>query len=302
MLDLDQLSAFLAIAQCGTVTAAARKLHRTQSAISRRISLLEDALGARLFERRGAQVALTDAGRAFFPFAESALAAVASGRDAALAQLAPRAGTVSIAIVGTLVGERLAQALGELLRTSLQLSVLTTTSSEVSRLVRRGDANLGVRYFADEDPQIACEEIGVERMCVVTSAQHARDSSDSTAQRRWIGFPLTRTSKDDFGRLLHRRLTAAGMGSAEVMAVDSLSAQKRLVEAGLGLALLPESSVRDEVQRGSLLKVAMPRIQTSIPIVLIARRDGYVSPAARVVTAMLKDTFGAKRAGQGASR
>jgi len=292
MIDLDQLSAFIAIAQRGTVTAAAADLYRSQSAISRRLALLEDAVGAELFDRRGAMLALTDAGRAFLPFAERALAAVASGRDAAQLQLAPGAGTVSIAIVGTLVEAPLAQSLGELLRRSLQLSILTATSSEVSRLVRQGEANLGVRYFDDEESEIVSEEIGVERMCVVASELHEPSTAEASVTRRWIGFPLTRTSKSDFGRLLQRQLTTFGVSYSDVMAVDSLSAQKRLVEAGVGIALLPESCIREELRRSTLRVIDLPQVATNIPIVLVSRRDGYVSPATRQAASMLRRTFG----------
>ena len=280
MIDLDQLSAFVTIAERGTVTSAARKLHRTQSAISRRLSLLEDALGAQLFDRRGAALALTDAGRAFLPFAESALAAVASGRDA-----------VSIAIVGTLVEAPLAQALREL--PSLALSVLTASSAEVSRLVRCGEANLGLRYFEDADGDLTSELLGLENLCVVASPA----ATPATTQR-WIGFPFTRSFKEDFGRLLEQQLTAAGMRGAEVMAVDSLSAQKRLVEVGLGLALLPESSVREELARGTLVVVDMPSMATTIPIHLVQRRVGYKSPAAGELIAVLKQVFAAQSGSQ----
>lgn len=287
MIDLDQLDAFIATAERGTVTAAARKLHRTQSAISRRLALLEDALGAQLFDRHNAKLALTDCGRAFLPFAERALAAVASGRAAVQQQLAPDAGSVAIAIVGTLVETPLAAALLAQPRASSRLSVLTASSAEVSRLVRRGEANLGVRYFDDEDAELICLHLGSERMCVVAAPGHG----PARKRERWIGFPTTRTAKDDLGRLLAQQLTAAGLRSPEVMAVDSLSAQKRLVEVGLGVALLPESCVRDELTRGTLVRLDMPRVSTNIDIHLVHRREGYLNPAAHAVIALLRNAF-----------
>jgi DNA-binding transcriptional LysR family regulator len=157
----------------------------------------------------------------------------------------------------------------------------------VSRLVRRGEANLGVRYFADhDDRELVCEPLGVERMCVVGSPNEAA----SEKRPRWIGFPA-RTTKEDLGLLLRRQLTAAGAGVVSVMTVDSLSAQKRLVEAGIGIALLPESSVREELTRGTLVILAMPRIATSIDVQLVYRRDGHLSPAARNLISLLKRAF-----------
>ena len=101
-----------------------------------------------------------------------------------------------------------------------------------------------MRYFNDSDRDLTGQRIGSERMCVVGHKEAAR-SNDDARQPRWIGFPPTRTSKDDFGRLLRRRLAVAGLDDTDVMSVDSLSAQKRLVEVGLGMALVPESSVRE---------------------------------------------------------
>ena len=286
MFDLDQLAAFVAIADRGTVTAAALKLHRSQSAVSRRLALLEDALGAPLFDRRGVTLALTDVGRAFMPYAERALAAVADGERAAGEQRTPGAGSVSLALVGTLVDAGIASALAEQQRRSPRMSVLTGTSSEVSRLVRRGEAHLGVRYLADSDAELVSEPIGVERLCVVKAA-----TPELRAPMRWIGFPLTRTTKDDFGRLLQRQLSAIGERYADVMTVDSLSAQKRLVEVGLGIALLPLRSVQDELQRGSLVLADMPAMATTIPVCLVFRQNGYLSPAARELAALLGRAF-----------
>jgi DNA-binding transcriptional LysR family regulator len=232
------------------------------------------------------QLALTDCGRAFLPFAERALAAVAAGREAVQGELAPDAGSVSIAIVGPLVEAPLAHALRASPRASSALRVLTGTSAEVSRLVKRGDVSLGVRYFDDDDPELACERLGVERLCVVAAPGHA--------PTRWIGFPGTRTFKEDLGRLLNQQLTAAGASQADVMPVDSLSAQKRLVEVGLGVALLPESSVREELSRGTLVELDLPRMATTIEVHLVYRRDGYLSPAARNLMTLLKRTFARK--------
>lgn len=95
----------------------------------------------------------------------------------------------------------------------------------------------------------------------------------------------------DLGRLLAQQLAAARIRSPEVMAVDSLSAQKRLVEVGLGVALLPERRVRDELARGTLVRLDMPRVSTTIDIQLVHRREGFLSPAARDIIATLRRAF-----------
>ena len=84
-MELDQVEAFVAIVRKGGFTRAAAALHLSQPAVSRRVRLLEHAVGAPLFERIRSGVVLTDAGRAFLPPAEALLAAMRDARGAVAA-------------------------------------------------------------------------------------------------------------------------------------------------------------------------------------------------------------------------
>ena len=81
-MNIDEIETFVAIAELGGFTRAGRRLHRTQPAISRRLGILEHELGAPMFERIRGNARLTEAGRAFLPHAEAALAALKDGREA----------------------------------------------------------------------------------------------------------------------------------------------------------------------------------------------------------------------------
>ena len=102
----------------------------------------------------------------------------------------------------------------------------------------------------------------------------------------WIGFPPTPSERDS-GQVLTRQLIRAGLDGADVTLIDSLTAQKRLAQAGFGLALVPESSVRDELRQGALVALDVPAMRTTIPIIAIHRRNGYLSPAAKALLALL---------------
>ena len=65
--------------------------------------------------------------------------------------------------------------------------------------------------------------------------------------------------EEPYGTSLRQSLAACGLGAAEIIAIDSLTAQKRMVEAGFGLALLPESSVDEELRAGTLRALNGPR-------------------------------------------
>src|ERR1700722_16020431 len=169
-MDIAAVETFVAIAELGGFTRAAQRLHRTQPAISRRLGLLEHELGAPMFERIRGDARLTEAGRAFLPHAEAALAAFKDGREAVRGLRAGLSGTVSLALVGTLAIDALRQ-FGEGAK-QVRLELRTASSSEVTNLVRRGEATLGLRYFAGDRTGLVSIAAGSEAMLVVAEAGH----------------------------------------------------------------------------------------------------------------------------------
>jgi DNA-binding transcriptional LysR family regulator len=104
---------------------------------------------------------------------------------------------------------------------------------------------------------------------------------------RWVAFPTSRGSGEAFARVLGARRLAAGLAEAEVVPIDSLTAQKRLVEAGFGVALLAEGAIGEEVRLGALRVLDVPSLRAAVPISGVHRRAGYLSPAARPLLSAL---------------
>jgi DNA-binding transcriptional LysR family regulator len=293
-MDIAEIETFVTIAALGGFTRAAQRLNRTQPAISRRLGLLEQELGAPLFERIRGNVRLTEAGRVFRPHAEAALAALKDGRDAVRVSQTGIAGPVSLALVGTLADTHVVDVLRAFARRAkdVRLELRTASSAEVSNLVRRGEASLGLRYFNDNSADLISLDAGREAMLVVAAAGHplsgrrVRDPRGLIGER-WIGFPPLSGDLDSSGNVLARQLVSAGLSAAEVVFIDSLTAQKRLAQAGFGLALVPASSVRDELRRGLLVALDVPAMHTAIPVFAIHRRRGYLSPAATALLELL---------------
>jgi DNA-binding transcriptional LysR family regulator len=293
-MDIDEVRTFLAIAETGGFTRAGQRLHRSQPAISRRVEQLEHELGVRLFDRMRGRARLTEAGRAFLPHAEAALAALKDGHDAVRDLQAGPRGTISLALVGTLADTRIVDSLRRFARRAdkVCLELRTASSAEVTDLVRRGDATLGLRYFTSDRPDLVERSAGGEAMLVIAARDHRlarrrRLRARDLAGERWIGFPPTPGDRDSSGHLLARQLVRAGLDAADVTLIDSLTAQRRLAEAGFGLALVPESSVRDELRQGTLVALDVPAMRTTIPITALHRRNGYLSPAATTLLALL---------------
>src|SRR5262245_37572735 len=277
-MQLDHVEAFVAVVRHGGFTRASAALHLSQPAVSRRIGLLETELGAPLFERLPGGPRLTEAGRAFLPHAESLLASMRDGAEA-VAALQGESGTVTLALVGTLASTALTGRLKRFREEHphVDLRVRTALSAEVSGLVRRGDANLGLRYHGD--PELDSEVVYDEPMLPVCALDHPLAgvrTAPQLAGERWIGFPAP--------GVLQRVLVRAGLDDADFVPIDSLTAQKRMVEAGFGLALLPESALDD----GALRVLDIAALRTSQPVVLVRRRGAFESGAVRALRSELR--------------
>jgi DNA-binding transcriptional LysR family regulator len=289
-MTFDEVETFVCIAEVGGFTEASRRLHRSQPAISRRIHELERRLGAELFERAGRRVTLTDAGRTLLPYAEAALAAVRDGESAVRDRAGQGALSFRLAIVGTLADSHIVDLLREFTSGSAGVSVdlRTATSREVSALVRSGEADLGLRYNSDSDPKLESIPLGDEKLYVVVPAGHrimAKRLPDlhSLQDEQWLAFPAERGQSGSFRGLLERLLAR----NAAITTVDSLTAQKRLIEAGLGVALMPVANIREELRIGSLRVIDVDGLDARIPVVAVRRAGGYESRAVTEFLALL---------------
>lgn len=298
-MDAEALQTFLAICREGGFTQAARKLHRTQPAISRRIRLLEDELGAPLFERTARGPMLSQAGQTLLPHAERALAALRDAEAAVRALTTAAAGPLPIVCVGTLADGRLAGVLKAFsaAHPDADLRLRTATSAEASDLVRRGEAVLGLRYERDAARDLDCEVVGREPLAVVCAPDHplagrrVQNLADLRGER-WLAFPEVPGRREVAATHVFALFLAHGLGEVAWTAVDSLTAQKRLVEAGFGLALAPAGGVAEELAQGSLAVIAVDGFSPAQPICAVTRRDGFLSRAAADLLQRLRETYG----------
>jgi DNA-binding transcriptional LysR family regulator len=294
-MELDQIGAFVAIAKHGGFTRASLTLHLSQPAISRRVQLLEQALGAPLFDRLRTGVVINDAGRAFLPHAEALLASMRDGIDAVGAVRGADQGAVTLAVVGTLASTTLTERLRRFREAhpAIDLRLRTALSAEVSALVLCGDAALGLRYSIDPQPDLVSSTIHEERLVPVCAPAHRlararRVRPQALAGERWLAFPSRPgAAREPYVSAIEQQLAVCGVTASEIILIDSLTAQKRMVEAGFGIAQLPESSVDEELRAGTLRILRVAGMRTTIPVVLIQRRRAFQSGATQALIATL---------------
>jgi len=174
----------------------------------------------------------------------------------------------------------------------VRLELRTANSQEVGDLVRRAEVSFGLRYFSDPSPELISQQISQERMVVACAPEHRwagrrlRDPGQLSADH-WVAFPLARDRRDSLAHLVIRQLTVAHLDGAKILEIDSLTAQKRLVEAGFGIALLPESSIQEELRLGTLNVVDVPALRAAVPVFVIYRKKAYLSGASRALLSLI---------------
>jgi DNA-binding transcriptional LysR family regulator len=288
---LAQIGAFVETARRGSVSRAADALFVSQPALTARLKGLEADLGAQLFVRTPRGMKLTEAGEAFLPYAVRALETLTDGRMQVNALERGGAGGLAIGAapaVGTYVLPRLLKRFAQS-HPRVGVRVRTGHSEEILDLVLREQVDVGlVRTLHHRD--IVSTPLYEDRLVLVADPAHPFASSrrirlEQIAAEQLIFFDRT-SSYHELTSALFRR---AGISPAGVMELDNIDAAKKMIEQGFGVALLPHTSVADELAAGTLAEVA---IQDAEPvrreIVAIRRRDA--GPPTGNVASFL-DTF-----------
>jgi DNA-binding transcriptional LysR family regulator len=254
MVEIGQVEAFLAVGTFGGFRRAAEALRLTQPAISARIRALEDSLGVSLFER-GPGLALSPAGRALRPHAEQLLRAVAVARQAVHDLRPTTGGTIQIAAALSICTYLLPDVLKRFqgAHPRVAITVRSGHSKEVLDMVLRGEAELGLARSL-QHPEVETVRLRDDPLIAVAapSAWPRRDRGvrlQDLADQPLIVFD--RGSGD--WALTHGLFRSAGLVPNVVMEVEAIETAKRMVERGLGLALLPHLAVAREIRSGKLL-------------------------------------------------
>ena len=281
-MQLQDLAAFVTVASERSFSAAARRLHRTQPAVSQAIKRLEDEIGERLFDRSSRDGTLTEAGRLLQEYA-SRLLGLASEAQAAVRELQEvRKGRVVIganeAAVHSLLPfvERFAGA-----HPGVVIDVRRMPSRQLSAALLDRSLDFGVLTFQPHEHGIQAIPLGTDEI-VLLAAPHHRLASRRRVTLEEVGREVVIAHNDPSParervlRAYERRRTAINIQ----VALPSLDGIKRAVEMGIGVALLPRRCALTEIARGHLVAVKVTELGATRQVRLVFRKAGERSRAA----------------------
>ncbi len=290
-LHLNQIEAFVEVVRAGSISRAAERLYVTQPALTARIQALEAALGARLFVRSRTGTRLTDAGRTLLPYAERGLIALQRGRELVAEVAEGEAGRLTIGAAPAVSTYVLPAMLRQFQarHPAVQLSVRSGHSEEVLEMVLREEVEIGLmRPIRHAD--IESTPLYEDELVLVVHRGHDFASSgvsgvrmEAMATEHLILFDRT----SSYHELTSSILREAGIRPRGLIEVDNIDAAKRMLEEGLGVALLPRTAVRSEIAEGRLREVPISDMTPVRRRIVVVRRGDAGTPST-VVAAFLE--------------
>lgn len=246
--DLQSLRVFLQVALTGSLTRAAEKSHMTLSALSKRIAELERTADCSLFTRHPRGLELTPAGTELVHHARAVLDSV-NRMAFAMGDFASGVrGNVRIWANTSAVTQFLPQDLAAFMRAQplVRISLEEKVSEQVIQAVTDGEADLGI--FADNVPASGLEKYLYrrDRLVLLVPGDHPLASKAEIAFDEALEYDFVGLNQ---GSSLLQRLTEAAAGLERTLRlriqVSSFDAICRMIEAGLGIGVLPEGAVRE---------------------------------------------------------
>ena len=291
-MTLQQLRYFLAAAEHGSFTAAARSLYIAQPSLSEQVRQLEAELGVDLFVRAGRGIALTEAGRAFRPEAARVLDGIGRARDAVRDVRELRGGTLSFGMYGTASGFLIADLVVDFRKRypDVRLRLIGQNSSLVADAVREGRLEAALVVLPVDDDGLELRPVHREEL-VVVSRDAERIAGPMTIERL-AELPLVLYDAD-YGwddptrRQLAERAQPAGVTLRPVVEVEDMEAAIQLVARGVGDTVVARAVLGRMRGTRSLHAVPFddPMWET---FALIARHDVPVSPATRAFVELVE--------------
>jgi len=244
-MDTQNLKAFLMVAECGSFSAAAQKLHLTQPAVSKRVAQLEEHLGTDLFDRIGRQVSMTEAGRALLPHARAVQlelrAAEQSVRDLAGAV----SGSLRLATSHHIGLHRLPPVLSHFSAAfpAVHIDIDFMDSEQAHDLTLRGEVELSVVTLAPQPQEhIVARRVWEDPLDFMAQPGHELTAARDLDLAVLSDYPAVLPGLNTYtGQIVKGLFDQRGLPLQVSLATNYLETIRMMASVGLGWTVLPRS-------------------------------------------------------------
>ena len=289
-MDLSDLEIFRTVANEGGILKAARRLHRVQSNVTKRVQQLEASLGVRLFFRGQRRLILSPSGEQLLEYADRLLHLAQEARSAVSG--APPQGMLRLGSLESTCASRLPAVLAQFHQRCPQVRVELTSGTNDSLTAAVAARQLDAAFVAElpASGDLASLPVFRERLVLITSIDHRpvnrpRDVAGDSV----IAFP----SGCAYRRMLETWIGEPGLASVRVLNVASYHAIVACVASGTGIALMPES-VLDTVASPLVARHRLPKVLSEVVTPLIWRATEQ-QPALVALRELVQDLLPARQ-------
>lgn len=289
-MDLTLIRSLLAVAEAGVISEAARKLHVSQSALSRRIHQLEQEFGVALLERQSKGVALTEMGRLAVDEGQSLIERYERLRASLRAHERLGEGTVRIGGGATAVSFILPDSVARFHadHPKLRIELREAGSSDIERAVVGEELELGLVTLPLREPELESRLLVRDRIVLVAGPDHPivprRNASLALAQldgQNLVGFEAGSAIR----KLIDGALRDARVFPRVVMELRSIGAILQMVERTPNLAFVSELGIDPRNRRVRV--IALRDLELRRSMALVWKRERPLSPGAAAFAKLL---------------
>jgi len=246
-MQINQINAFLVVAELGSFSLAAEQLHITQPAVSKRIRQLEISIDTELFDRISKRSILTPNGKAFKPHAERILQELKSYRSSLSRQQDAPSGSLSFATSHHIGLHRLPGTLRDfkIRYPQVDLDLHFMDSEDACVAVANNELELAIVTLPElANEKLACEPVWVDQLVVVMAADHPLARQREIDPAELLEHAAILPSLGTFTRKIINSLFAASKDQLKIiLETNYLETIKVMVSANLGWSILPQSMV-----------------------------------------------------------
>lgn len=286
-MDLRQLEIVQAIADTGSFTAAGRKLHLSQSAVSRQVSLLEDELHQALFMRTARRIQITAAGEAIVRLSRRVFADIKDTETVMLESQRVLTGTIRLAAGMTICLYVFPSLLKEYRRRHprVEIKLVTDATPPLIQALRAGAADLGLLTLPVDEPDLVTTPVMREELLLVTHPSHPlsrkkRIGPRDLAGQRFVLFESGSNSR----RVIDSFFAKEQIEAQVVMETQNVEILKALARVGVGITVIPYQAVAREVRGGHLFCSRIVGVQ-------LIRQTGWVHLRANRIPRTIEEMF-----------
>ncbi|VAX37441.1 hypothetical protein MNBD_UNCLBAC01-1079 [hydrothermal vent metagenome] len=293
MVDLFFLKTFVSVAKFSSFRVAAERNFITQPAVSQHIRILEQKFKSKLFERQGKRISLTAAGKIFLPCAENILKQYEEAKIQIGEINNKYTGTIRIATIYSIGLHELQKKLRSFLRKYPQVDIHLEYchNNTIYEMILNRTIDFGLVAFPRKTPGIISKQFSDDNLVLIQSPHHPVINKKTISLKnlnyeKFIAFAHNTPT----GKIIHKLLRKENVLPKIVHEYDNIETLKSAVQIGMGCAIVPKSTVAQELKTKTLEMIKVTDLSLTRPLGILHPEGKTFTKSSKTFYAMMTNT------------